>query len=291
MFEQIELAIYSARGILVNLVGSSPIFSKNVIQTFHDASVFRFPETFSKTYVIYSKFLYFSLRNRALAFVTVSNFSKKELEAVLQISPDKIKVVPCGSDHINLLEPALRVNREVTVVGSLAPRKNLEKVVAAFARAGYTVNVIGASGSKKVFGKVNTPPTWLSEKIVLLGRISDAQVSGYLSKSVALIIPSKYEGFGLPIVEAQRSATAVICSKKSALPETGGIGAEYFDPDVPGEAITIAENLYRDVDYRLRLIKHGLDNAMKYSWKESAMKISILFDEVGKQRGQYGDWD
>ena len=133
--------------------------------------------------------------------------------------------------------------------------------------------IVGVSGEHKVF----TASSSLDRHAVVAGRLSDAELVWLYRNSRALIFPSKYEGFGLPPLEAQVLGCPVVCSTAASLREVCGDGALYFDPDDPKTLVAQLDRLESDPDLAMELRRRGLANSQRFSWNASAQKI---IDEV-----------
>lgn len=280
LFEQLELPLIALRGRIINLVGSSPLLARNQITAIHDASVLRYPETFSKGFAIWYWILLKTANFRNILMITVSEFSKSELISLLNLNPDRVSVIPNGAEHFRVNDTKVPISNFVTVLGSLTPRKNLEIIVPALASAGYVVKVVGVSGESRVFGNRQIPQSWNSKNIQLLGRLTDEELFNTLRGGIALVFPSIYEGFGLPIVEAQAAGTAVITSNSSSLPEVAGEGALFFEPADFNNAIEHVSYLQSHPEFREILIEKGKQNLARFSWDESAKKLSKTLDDL-----------
>ncbi len=140
LFEQVALPWAARRDLLLSLGGPAPLLGRRQVVTLHDVSVFRFPETYSAVFGGWYRLLYRVLARRAAHVLTVSEFSKAELEEVLGIDPARVTVVPNGCDHVDdvvpvppvLDAPALRAVPHggvpapfVLCVGTFARHKNL----------------------------------------------------------------------------------------------------------------------------------------------------------------------
>jgi glycosyltransferase involved in cell wall biosynthesis len=274
VFEQLYLPLMTAGRLLVNFAGPAPLLKRRQLVTMHDATTFRYPETFRKAFVGFYLVLYYVLGRLARRLVTVSEFSARELEDVLGIAADKFVVVGCAADTLIDIppeRPAIDVLDEpfYLVVGTLAVHKNLPGPVKAVTDSGRTVVVVGASGSQQVFANANA----LSSRAVIAGRLCDAELAWLYRNAQALIFPSKYEGFGLPPLEAQSLGCVVVASDAASLPEVVGDGALYFDPDDPSTLLRELDRLESDPQLAQSLRDRGYVNARRYSWSKSARAI------------------
>lgn len=271
LFEQIWLPAVALRGTVLSLSGSAPLLARRQIVTLFDASVFRFPETFTRAFVLWYRLLYRTSKYRARAALTISDFSYTELQSILSPRDGWLNRAYCGADHVPEAEPieASQAENYVVAIGSPTARKNLGAVVPAIAEAGIRVKVVGVADAR-VFDGASLGEDWSAPNIELTGRLSDEDVVEVMRKAVALIFPSKYEGFGLPIVEAQRVGCPVIAAATSSLKEVGGDGALYFDAADPTEAVQLVRRLIDGRGERKLLVDAGRENARRYSWQDAA---------------------
>jgi glycosyltransferase involved in cell wall biosynthesis len=250
----------------------------------HDVTPERFPGTFSRRFRLWYRLMYRVLARRARHLVTVSEFSRGELASVLGVEAGRFAIAPNGHEHAlaagrdaaRLVE-ASGVSGElvaattapyVLCIGNLTPSKNLAPVTRAFAEAGIPVVVVGAAGARRVFVEqagLDVPGVHLA------GRVSDAELAFLIRNAKALVFPSLYEGFGLPLVEAQALSCPVIASDRASIPEVAGEGAIYYNPTRPEDAVAAVRDL--DDPARGRLIEQGRRNVVRFSWDRTAATI------------------
>ncbi|MFS0897878.1 glycosyltransferase family 4 protein [Mycolicibacterium litorale] len=273
LFEQLYLPAVTAGRMLLNFAGPAPLLKRRQLVTMHDATAFRHPRTFRRAFVAFYLVMYVLLSRTAHRLVTVSEFSADELATVLRIDRRRFLVAPCAADGLADLAPVrpdLAVDgRQYLVVGTLARHKNLAGAVAALTGSGRHVVVVGAAGREQVF----SAPGDLGGTATVAGRLTDAELVWLYRNSRALVFPSKYEGFGLPVLEAQLLGCPVICSTAASLPEVGGHGALYFDPDDDRELLARIDELEADARLAAALVDRGHRNAKRYSWERSAAAV------------------
>ena len=279
LFEQVALPFLTAGGFLLNLSGSSPLMKRRQAITLFDASAFRYGDTFSWAFTTWYRLLYRTARYRASHLFTISEFSRADLADVLHIDPQRLIVVPCGSEHL----PAPKADRVgaidqpyVVAIGSLTERKNLAGCLAVLARRGVRTVVVGAGGKSAVFADSAIPE---DSHIIPLGRVTDEDIANLLADAVAMVFPSRYEGFGLPVVEAQRAGCPVVCSTSSSLPEAAGDGALFFDPDDPEAAADHVESLVASAELRDGMRQRGYANAERRSWDVAEGIVTEILNE------------
>lgn len=281
-WEQVELPLH-AKGLLLNFVSSGPIVKRNQIVTFHDAAIFDRPELFSKGYVKAHRILRPLLARRARKIITVSQFSLERLADTLGVSRERFEIIPNGCEHVLAVEAkphvlanaGLKPGRYGLCVGA-TPNKNLVAAVRAFEAAGVPDFKIAAVGAKAsgVFAEgqaVDRP--WF----VRLGRVDDGELRALYENAAFFAFPSRYEGFGIPPLEAMRLGCAVIANRSSAIVDTVGDAAILVDVD---DVAAFAEAI-RSVcltDRREELIQAGNRRASQFTWATAAEKWISLID-------------
>jgi glycosyltransferase involved in cell wall biosynthesis len=273
LFEQLYLPLATAGRLLLNFAGPAPLLKRRQLVTMHDATPFRYPQTFRTTFVWFYYVMYYLLGRTARRLVTVSHFSAGELADVLGIPAGRFVVAGCAADALTGVQP-MRPDLQLDgpfylVVGTLAQHKNLTEPVMAVAESGRTVVIVGASGNQQVFSRSSS----LTGHAIAAGRLTDAELAWLYRNASALIVPSKYEGFGLPPLEAQTLECPVVTSSAASLPEIAGEGALYFDPDDPATLLAQLDRLESDPAISDDMRRRGRTNSQRYSWRESARAI------------------
>lgn len=274
LFEQVYLPAKTAGKLLLNFAGPAPLLKRRQLVTMHDATPFRHPHTFTKSFVRSYLVVYYLLGRIAKQLVTVSHFSARELDDVLGIPVERFLVAGCAADALTDLEPVRPELDDVDdpfylVVGTLAVHKNLLAPVQAVAESGRKVIVVGASGNSQVFSAASD----LGGTAEIAGHLSDAELAWLYRHANALIFPSRYEGFGLPPLEAQSLGCPVVTSRAASLPEIAGDAALFFDPEDTGSLLAELDRLDSEGGLADELRHRGLVNAKRYSWDESARTI------------------
>ena len=230
---------------------------------------------------------------RADVVVTVSEFSKAEIQQHLGIPAAKIAVTsegprePADGPEDAWMEIASRYQIEAPYLmafGSVTVNKNLVRLLRAFARihaeVPQTLLLVGRADS-----------AGLREEILALGLENRVQVTGYVPDSVVMpllahadlfVFPSLYEGFGLPVLEAQRAGTAVACSSVASLPEVAGDGAEFFNPLSVDEMEQALLHCLRDSARRAALTERGRTNVARFSWARTAAATLASYRHAAK---------
>ena len=269
---------------------TSPLWSgAPVVLTIHDVSYERHPEWYPYRRDVMRRMFYRRSARTAARVLTDSEFSAGEIAAAYQIPRERITVAPLGvSDHFapvdrpNETLPARVTTPFLLHVGDLHERRNLPLVVHAMfeaqRRPGMPPLSLVLAGVDRGLGdrlrtyarKADSP-----DAVVCLGPVTDSQLLSLYRGAAALVYPSRYEGFGLPVLEAMACGTPVIASRAASIPEVLGDAGVLLDPDdEPGWAKAIAE-VVNDEWQKGRMRKAGLTRAREFTWARTA---SITLD-------------
>ncbi len=223
--------------------------------------------------------------------ITVSEFSKRDIISKYGITEEKISVIPNGvMSHFKPLkdeqkdEIRNRLSRGKPyffVLGSIHPRKNVDKTIEAFllfrqkTKCTYPLVISGRPLWKNGGGLSRLIPP--SDDVVFTGYCTDEELGNLMASAFAILFFSKFEGFGVPIIEAFQSGIPVAASNVSALPEIAGNAALMADPESVDSMSGAIELLWKDELLRKSLIEKGFERAKSFSWGKSA---EILWAEI-----------
>lgn len=253
--------------------------------TIHDLSLIRFPQYHPEERVLYSRLFFRQRCKRVDHFLAVSEFTAREMRMRLNINPENISVTreayddkiffPRSHEEVKaFLKRQTLPERYFLFVGGGDPRKNLDVVPEALEKAGIEIPlvVVGWSG-------------WSDEKprknIISLGYVSDDDLAGLYSGAIALIFPSSYEGFGLPILEAMACGCPVVTTREASLPEVAGEAAIYLnEPRNSAELGNVLKKLVTNTLLRGELGRQGMLQAGRFSWEKTARATFQAFLEV-----------
>ena len=275
-WEQVVLPAHVRRlgaRVLLCPANLAPLASARTVVVIHDAAPLRHPGWYSRAYAAWQRLLLPAVARRAARVVTVSEFARAELAELLGVDA---AVVPGGVDERFTPEadpePARRAHGltrpYVLCVASQTARKNLAALVpAARALAPEGVEVVVAGGHRPQFAREEG-----LEALRLLGHVDDALLPGLYAGARAFALPSLYEGFGLPVLEAMAAGTPVVAADAAALPETCGGAAVLAPPDGDAFATALAALLADDGE-RGRLRAAGLERAARFSWDATARGV------------------
>jgi glycosyltransferase involved in cell wall biosynthesis len=253
--------------LLFNPGNLAPLaFPRNVV-VIHDAAALREPGWYSRLYVASQRALLPALARRALHLVTVSQFSRGELVDLLGADPGRITVIPGGVDerfHPGVL-PARRARPYVLTVASRTARKNLGALdVTARRLAAEEIDLVAVGGDRPQFRAERS-----TGGLVELGPVDDRELPGLYAGALAFVLPSRYEGFGLTVLEAMACGTPVVTSNVTALPELVGDAGLLVDPDDPQEIADAVERAIGDEALRTK----GPRRAARFTWAATAERL------------------
>ncbi len=275
-WDQIDLARAAAGGRLISLANSGPVLHRDQIVVIHDAQVFRRPDFFSWRYLTAHRTMDRLLARRA-TIATVSDFSRRELAAVLNLSTATIPVFPNSAEHFAATTPdfgildrlGLAAGKYFLFVGSRTKNKNLSVAIRAtrlLNRRDIPLVIVGSDNSKVFHDNSDES----DEGLVIAGRLRDSEVAALYARALAFVFPSLYEGFGVPPLEAMLFGCPVIASTADAVRETCGDAAAYFDATNP-DTLRL-RMLERLAEGSVSVVerKKQQDRIALFSWRKSA---------------------
>lgn len=266
-----------------------------VVTIVHDMAYLACPEFVSDRNVSWLKRVLKDSCSRADHIGVSSAFTKKELMKFLGIESKKISVVYSGinennvwsetgeKDHEKYLKK-WNINRPyILFVGTIEPRKNIQNIIKAFERicSDYTKEfdlvLAGKVGWKTegIIGCVNNFP--YQGKIIMTGYVSEEEKQALYRNATMFVFPSKYEGFGIPPLEAMANGIPVIVSDQASLPEIVGDAAIKVSPDGSDELYEAMRSLLEDDMLRRKNIERGYLQVKKFPWKQVAEKLFQIY--------------
>lgn len=279
-WEQIDLPRALSGEFLLNLGNTAPILAaSHQAVVIHDAGVFDTPESYSWQFRTWYRTLQRLLVFRRARILSVSEFSADRIAANLGKRPEGVTLE--GGEHI-LRAPAdaailgkhgLTPQGYALVVGTGAAHKNLAALRDAIGALGARGLVLAVAGAKDAGVFRQEGGADLDAHIRPLGRVSDAELRALYESALCLVFPSRYEGFGLPPVEAMWCGCPVVASRIGAVAEVCGDAALWFDaarPESLGEAIG---KLADDAEFRASVAASGRHRTARFSWDAAARRL------------------
>lgn len=281
-----------------------PLRKPPVVCTIHDATPFVMPSQ-SRSMVVAQKFFLRSAAQRSRAIITVSERSKQDLVETCKVPPEKVNVVhngydkerfnetPADPDELKALRSRLGLQRPYILHhGVVQPRKNLERLIAAhrlllLKRRDLELDLVIAGPLGWEHEKVFDAAKRCSSKsghTVITGMLDDDDLPLLLKGAAMVVIPSLYEGFCLPMVEAMACGIPTVTSNSSCFPEISGNALEYFDPQSIEEIADKIESVLFNSELRERIRRRGLKRAAEFSWERCGREtLAVLFRAVGRE--------
>lgn len=263
-----------------------------------DLAVYRLPEAYQFSRALWWKFQYRYICRRADLFLAISEFTRSEMIKILHIPPEKIHVVPCAcSDRLRRIEDEgvlvrLReryslLEQYILFVGNSNPRKNLERMIRAFdlfkerTTLPHQLIIAGEQGWKFDRDKA-LEGIRHREQVRFIGFVPDEDMSALYSAADLFVFPTLYEGFGIPVLEAQACGVPVVTSNCSSLPEVAGDGAVLADPYDVESICAGMTRILQNTALAGELVEKGYLNVGRFSWAVSAERLNeIIEKEVG----------
>jgi glycosyltransferase involved in cell wall biosynthesis len=234
-----------------------------------------------------------------------SESTRQEVMRWYGVAPARISVVYPGVDtrfrvmNANVPEDARqleRVQQEFDLhpgfllsIGTLEPRKNVTTTIRAFSRyaaSGATGTILVIAGGDGWLGQRETleklvRDLGLEDQVRFLGYVADPYLPALINLARALIYPSRYEGFGLPVLEALACGVPVITARNTSLPEAGGEAARYIDEAEDDAALAREiQRVLHDAGEREKMIARGLEHAARFTWEATARRVVELYETV-----------
>jgi glycosyltransferase involved in cell wall biosynthesis len=250
----------------------------------HDLAFERYPHAYTASERAYLRLTtrWAAIRSRLL--IAVSESTKADLVSAYGVKPERIRVVPLGAPTpqvapapvSRLAELGLNGNF-VLQVGRIETRKNQVAALAAVERLdGVTLAVAGPERDPALAARLRQ-----SDRCRVLGRVDQPTLELLYKNARAVIVPSLYEGFGLPMLEAMARGKVVVAAKASSLPEVGGEAALYFHDAADADQVArVIEVALGDEPLRKSLAKAARERARKFTWDRSAEGVAAVIREL-----------
>lgn len=274
----------------------------NSVVTVHDVAFLFFPKGFSPLLRLWLNLATRLGVARAKKIIAVSEATRQDLIAHYKVPPEKIVVVHHGvHEHFRLFQPSEQstldaIRRKyhlqqpyLLCIGTLQRRKNIPRLLQAFylLKEKYHLPqqlvLIGQRApdlpEQEIFAMIRRLA--LEQHVVWTGYVAHEDLPALLNGADLFVLPSLYEGFGMPLLEAMACGVPVACSNVSSFPEVVGDAGLLFDPyNIDSITTTIYRGL-TDEDCRISLIARGIQRAAQFSWETTARKTLAVLEEVG----------
>jgi len=267
------------------------------VATVHDLGYLYYPQAHTPWARRYLRWSTAFNASSAAHVIADSEATRRDLVRHCGTSPDKVTVVYPGRDpafvpvrdagEINSVLARYQITSAyVLSVGTLHPRKNLAVVldaVAGLARRGVDVHwvIAGKKGWQYELLFARMRELGLETRVHFVGYVPTADLPALLSGASAFALPSLYEGFGFPVLEAMACGTPVLCSNVSSLPEVAGGAALLLDPRDVSQWANALSRVMEDQMLRRDLVERGFQQVARFSWEGCAKAILEILERVG----------
>ncbi len=296
IWEQLAQPIVAARerfNLLHGLAFVAPLICPcPTVVTVHDLSFALFPEFFRGANSVYLRLFTRISCRRAVRIIAVSENTRADVIRLYGVPGERIEAIPHGVDSAFRPRPSAEVaefrrarslpEHFILFVGTLEPRKNLGRLVEAFARVRASANdlrlvLVGGKGwyYDPIFSAVERLN--LQDSVIFAGYVPNSDLPMWYNAADAFAFPSHYEGFGMPVLEAMACGTPTVTSLASSLPEVAGDAALMVPPD---DIHALADALYRtltDTTLRQELRAKGIARAALFTWEETARRTAAVY--------------
>ena len=265
-----------------------PIIRKpglKTIITVHDLGAEYLPKMHQLKERLYLSYMQRYQLKTATGIIAVSKATKEDLVKRVGVKSDKVAVIYEGYNN-KLFKPDTKVaslSSYYLFVGTVQPRKNLDRLIRAFSKTtGANLVIAGSKGwlSDEIYKLPKK--LGIKKRVKFLGYVPDKDLPALYSGAIALVFPSLFEGFGLPILEAQACGCPVLTSKISSMPEVAGDGAVFVDPYSIDDIVKGMARL-QGTGYRVQLVKKGFENIKRFSWEKCARQTLRLLEEKNNE--------
>ena len=274
-----------------------PFLRGRSILTVFDLAFERFPQFFSRKVLLRMKVLMPWSCRRAHHIITISESSKRDIVELYRVEPERVTVTyPGASENCQQMEPGQAQARLrqaygiespfVLYVGNLEPRKNLSRLLEAFAqlkrkdRIAHKLVIVGQKAwlYDEIFETLRTNS--LEQQVILTGYVPSADLPVFYNAASLMIYPSLFEGFGLPVIEAMACGTPVITSYGSSLEEIASGAAVLIDPYSISSIAAAIEKVANSSDIQRDLRKAGLVRAAGFSFRKMAEQTRAVYHRL-----------
>lgn len=279
-----------------------------VVMTIQDLSFEHLPETFKRRSFMQLRLTVRYTARRAAHIIAPSEFTRDDIIETYKIDSERITVTPlaaaarfrpASAEEIERVRKLYGIEGAyILAVGSIQPRKNLPRLIRAFAalrreRAGGDVPklvVVGKQAwlyhetlrsAREEFGETD-----FENGVIFTGYVPETDLPALYSGALSFVYPSYFEGFGLPPLEAMQCGTAVIAGSRASLPEVVGDAGLSVDPFDEAAIKNALERMIDDAGLRARLSANGIERAKHFSWRETARLTLQVYELAAKQSGK-----
>jgi glycosyltransferase involved in cell wall biosynthesis len=276
--------------LLFSTVSEAPIIIKNKCVVVHDILPIRFPEVYPRL-KYYFYFVLPKILKSSRYLIFDSNSAKEETFKYFNLKNIPCSVIYPGYDRkvfkpieAGYIKSKLGVDKYYLYIGEMRPYKNLKNALIAFSKAGLdnTYFLVGGKKDNKFFPEIKrlTEQVKIEEKVKFLDYVPNEILPHLYRNAIALVFPSRYEGFGLPLLEAMATGTPAITTCLTSIPEVCKDAALYVSPDDIDEIAGSYKLLLNDSNVRKELSIKSIERSKEFSWEKSAKQYYEVLKEL-----------
>ncbi|MBU1203100.1 glycosyltransferase family 4 protein [Patescibacteria group bacterium] len=272
-----------------------PIMGRGeIIVTIHDLGFLKNPDLYHPLERWYQKWSHNIAVKRSKKIITISNATKQDIIKYYPQAKDKIKVIYLGwdssefgpisrEDKLGYVDEHDHPEKYILYTGRIETKKNVQNLIRAYRMGNFKWPLMlagrpGNFGYQEIQNMIKD--TKIKNDVIILGYVSQKNYTKLIASASMFVFPSKFEGFGLPILEAMASGVPVVCSDMPVLHEVAGEAAVYFDPDNPQDIKDKMTQVYQEERLREILIAKGLKRAGNFSWQKCAQEtLDYILDK------------
>ena len=262
--------------LLFSPIPEAPLYTNcRFIVTAFDMIPLRFPNRLSPL-TTYHKYYTPEVFKQAEHIICISESTANDIIQFYQIPSHKITPILLAGDNSHFQFLNLPTRNYFLYVGRQDPYKNLQRLITAFSalphRNDYELWLAGPYDKRySPLLEIQTQELGISHLVKFLNYVSYDELPIIINQAIALVFPSLWEGFGLPVLEAMACGTPVITSNVSSLPEVAGDAAILINPYNPGEITAAMQAIINDSETRKQLSEKGLERANQFSWEKTGL--------------------
>ncbi|WP_414514521.1 glycosyltransferase family 4 protein [Nostoc sp. PCC 9305] len=260
--------------LLFSPLPEAPLYTNcRFVVMYHDSIPLRFPKRFSPL-TPYHRYYVPEVLRRSQHIICNSQATAKDITDFYQIPATKITPILLAHDRTHFHHLNLPTSNYFLYIGRQDPYKNIQRLISAFAALpnckDYELWLVGPIDSRYTPTlKVQVAELGVTNQVKFLDYVPYSELPKIINQAIALVFPSLWEGFGLPVLEAMACGTPVITSNLSSLPEVAGDAAIAIDPYNTGEITEAMQSIATNSELRSRLSSQGITHSQQFSWEKT----------------------
>ncbi|MBD2526610.1 glycosyltransferase family 1 protein [Nostoc sp. FACHB-133] len=260
--------------LLFSPLPEAPLYTNcRFIITSFDMIPLRFPKRFSPL-IPYHRYYTPQVLKQAQHIICISQTTAQDITNFYGIPANKITPIPLAYDHTHFRPLNLPTRNYFLYIGRQEPYKNIQRLIAAFAALPnskeYELWLVGPTDSRYTPTlKAQVAELCITNQVKFLDYVPYSELPKIVNEAIALVFPSLWEGFGLPVLEAMACGTPVITSNLSSLPEVAGDAAILIDPYKTGEITEAMQAIATNLGLRSHLSSQGITHSQQFSWEKT----------------------